>query len=61
MKLDIPVYKVRSRGYFEPVSAIILSMIFLSEMPGINSIIGGVLIIFSGYLTLKNSPEAGTR
>ncbi|MFA4829254.1 MAG: EamA family transporter [Thermodesulfovibrionales bacterium] len=40
-------------GYIEPVSAIILSMIFLSEMPGINSIIGGVLIIFSGYLTLR--------
>ena len=41
-------------GYIEPVSAIILSMIFLNELPGINSVIGGILIIFSGYLTLKS-------
>jgi drug/metabolite transporter (DMT)-like permease len=40
-------------GYLEPVCAIIFSMIFLKEMPGVHSIIGGVLIIFSGYLTLK--------
>ncbi len=40
-------------GYLEPVSAIIFSMLFLNEQPGINSIIGGMLIIFSGYLTLK--------
>ncbi len=42
-------------GYLEPVCAIIISMIFLNEMPGINAIIGGMLIIFSGYLTLKGS------
>jgi len=41
-------------GYLEPVCAIIFSMIFLEEIPGIHSIIGGVLIFFSGYLTLKN-------
>lgn len=40
-------------GYLEPVCAIILSIFFLNEHPGINSIIGGILIIFSGYLTLK--------
>ncbi|MBI4837644.1 MAG: EamA family transporter, partial [Nitrospirae bacterium] len=39
-------------GYFEPVIAIIFSMIFLNEFPGVNSIFGGALIIFSGYLTL---------
>lgn len=44
-------------GYLEPVSAIIFSMIFLNELPGRNSIIGGMLIIFSGYLTLKNSSK----
>ncbi len=42
-------------GYLEPVCAIIISMIFLDEIPGIHSIIGGLLIIFSGYLTLRNS------
>ncbi|MBI5205957.1 MAG: EamA family transporter [Nitrospirae bacterium] len=41
-------------GYLEPVSAIILSMIFMREIPGSSSIIGGMLIIASGYLTLKS-------
>ena len=40
-------------GYLEPVCAIIFSMLFLAEVPGTNSILGGMLIIFSGYLTLK--------
>jgi drug/metabolite transporter (DMT)-like permease len=40
-------------GYLEPVCAIIFSMIFLHEFPGIHSLIGGVLIIYSGYLTLR--------
>jgi drug/metabolite transporter (DMT)-like permease len=40
-------------GYLEPVCAIIFSMIFLSEIPGIHSLAGGVLIIFSGYLTVR--------
>ncbi len=42
-------------GYLEPVSAIIFSMLFLNELPGLNSVIGGILIIFSGYLTLKGA------
>ncbi len=42
-------------GYLEPVCAIIISAIFLHEIPGFNAIIGGMLIIFSGYLTLRNS------
>jgi drug/metabolite transporter (DMT)-like permease len=45
-------------GYLEPVCAIIFSMIFLKEIPGVHSIIGGVLIIFSGYLTLKDKHTA---
>lgn len=44
-------------GYLEPVSAIILSMIFLNELPGMNSIIGGTLIIISGYLTLRTNRQ----
>jgi drug/metabolite transporter (DMT)-like permease len=42
-------------GYLEPVCAIIFSIFFLNELPGIHSIIGGMLIIISGYLTLKDS------
>ena len=37
-------------GYLEPVGAIILALIFLNEVPGINTIIGGALIVFSGLL-----------
>jgi len=40
-------------GYFEPVSAIVFSMIFLKEIPGIHSLFGGILILFSGYLTIR--------
>lgn len=42
-------------GYLEPVCAIILSILFLKEVPGTNSVLGGVFIIFSGYLTLRES------
>jgi len=42
-------------GYLESVCAILLSMIFLKEIPGIHSILGGMLIIFSGYLTLRGA------
>jgi drug/metabolite transporter (DMT)-like permease len=44
-------------GYLEPVCAILFSMLFLYEVPGINSLIGGVIIILSGYLTLRD-PKA---
>jgi len=41
-------------GYLEPVCAILLSMIFLREMPGQNSLIGGALILCSGYMTIRS-------
>jgi drug/metabolite transporter (DMT)-like permease len=41
-------------GYLEPVGAIIFGMIFLWEYPTAISLIGGALIIFSGYLTLRD-------
>jgi len=40
-------------GYLEPVSAILFSMVFLNEIPGLYSFFGGVLILFSGYLTVR--------
>ncbi len=42
-------------GYIEPVCAIVFGMMFLQEKPGIHSLIGGVLILVSGYLTLRRS------
>lgn len=40
-------------GYLEPVGAIIFSMLLLNEVLTVGVMIGGLLIIFSGYLTLK--------
>jgi len=40
-------------GYLEPVCAILLSMVFLHEIPGLHSLFGGILIVCSGYLTIK--------
>ena len=40
-------------GYLEPVSAILFSMVFLNEKPGIYAVFGGGLILFSGYLTVR--------
>jgi drug/metabolite transporter (DMT)-like permease len=44
-------------GYFEPVAAIMLAFIVLHEVPGITALIGGVLILFSGYMILKTRTE----
>ncbi|MBI5635014.1 MAG: EamA family transporter [Nitrospirae bacterium] len=42
-------------GYLEPVCAILLSMVFLGEMPGQNSLLGGALILVSGYMTIRSA------
>lgn len=40
-------------GYIEPVGAIILGIAFLGETINYRIIIGGAMILFSGYLTLR--------
>ncbi|MBF0608408.1 MAG: EamA family transporter [Magnetococcales bacterium] len=40
-------------GYSEPLSAIVLSVLFLSETPGLRSLIGGALILLSGYIVIR--------
>jgi drug/metabolite transporter (DMT)-like permease len=40
-------------GYFEPVGATILAFIFLHETPGLAALIGGSLILLSGYMILR--------
>lgn len=40
-------------GYFEPVGAIILALIFLNEVPEMQALIGGALILFSGLMIIK--------
>ena len=41
-------------GYTEPLAAIPLAFVFLSEMPSFAALIGGVLILFSGYLVVHS-------
>ena len=40
-------------GYFEPVGAILLALIFLRETPGLTALLGGALILYSGYMIVK--------
>ncbi|MEW6053312.1 MAG: DMT family transporter [Nitrospirota bacterium] len=49
----ISANKAAVLGYLEPVCAILLSLLILHEIPGMHSIAGGLLIIISGYLTLR--------
>jgi len=41
-------------GYFEPIGATILAFIFFHEIPALQALLGGALILFSGYLILRN-------
>lgn len=40
-------------GYFEPIGATLLALIFLNEEPVMQALIGGALILYSGYIILK--------
>lgn len=44
-------------GYFEPVGAIILALIFLHEVPGVTALLGGALILFSGFMIVMGRGE----
>jgi drug/metabolite transporter (DMT)-like permease len=41
-------------GYLEPVGAILLAMIFLHELPGFRALLGGALILLSGYMIVNS-------
>jgi drug/metabolite transporter (DMT)-like permease len=41
-------------GYFEPIGATILALIFFHEVPGLQALIGGALILYSGYMILRS-------
>jgi drug/metabolite transporter (DMT)-like permease len=50
---DVTASTASILGYLEPVCVIILGMIFLNEAVGIATFAGGLMILLSGYLTLK--------
>ncbi len=49
-------------GYTEPLAAIPLAFVFLSETPSFAALIGGVFILFSGYLVVHSRlrPQTGS-
>ncbi|MBF0534751.1 MAG: EamA family transporter [Nitrospirae bacterium] len=44
-------------GYIEPVGSILCGIIFLSEHVNLFSLIGGIMIIFSGYIVMRQKHE----
>jgi drug/metabolite transporter (DMT)-like permease len=44
-------------GYFEPIGAIILGLVFFNEVPRIKELLGGFLILYSGFMIIRE----GTR
>lgn len=50
---DVKANEAAILGYFEPVGAALLALIFFREVPGVVSLVGGALILFSGYLILR--------
>jgi len=47
-------------GYMEPLAAIPLAYLFLSETPSFIALFGGILILFSGYLVIHSRFTAHT-
>lgn len=52
---EVTANKAAILGYLEPVCAIILGALFLGEGLHARTAVGGALILFSGYLTIKDS------
>lgn len=53
----VKVQHVGILGYLDPVSAIFFALIFLKEIPGWGSLIGGILILYSSYMVLNARKE----
>ena len=52
---DVSAGRAAVLGYVEPLCAILLGVVVLQEMPGTHAWLGGVLIVSSGYLTLRTA------
>jgi drug/metabolite transporter (DMT)-like permease len=50
---SVKAYEAAILGYLEPVGATLLAFAILNEVPGIQALLGGLLILYSGYLILK--------
>jgi len=57
---DVTAGRTAVLGYLEPICAILLGVVFLGEVPGPYSLLGGSMILFSGYITvMSRTQEAG--
>jgi len=50
---EVKASKAAILGYLEPVAAMIFAWFAFEEMPRLMSLVGGALILYSGYLTIK--------
>jgi drug/metabolite transporter (DMT)-like permease len=50
---EVRASKAAILGYLEPVGAMLFAMIIFEEIPKTMSLFGGILILYSGYLTIK--------
>jgi drug/metabolite transporter (DMT)-like permease len=50
---EVRANKAAILGYLEPVGAMLFAMIIFEEVPRIMSLFGGILILYSGYLTIR--------
>jgi drug/metabolite transporter (DMT)-like permease len=57
---EVAANKAAVLGYLEPVSAILMGLFFLHELPGAYSLFGGALIVSSGYLTVRGEKGASS-
>lgn len=45
--------------YLEPVSGVIFAAFFLREIPGASTLLGGVIILFAGFLVVRKHARTG--
>jgi drug/metabolite transporter (DMT)-like permease len=50
---EVRANKAAILGYLEPVGAMLFAMIIFEEVPRTMSLFGGILILYSGYLTIR--------
>ena len=51
---DVEAQHVGIIAYVEPIAVLLFGIMFFNEVPGINTLIGGVLVLFSGYLVIMD-------
>ena len=56
---DVSASRAAVLGYLEPLCAIVIGILILHEVPGLHAWFGGMLIIASGYLTLRTAGREG--